>query len=144
SRASASRSPKRPPKPASAWRSAATRRAAPSSSPSPSRPRRVSPSCSDGRATLQAALEALCADPLAPAANGARLALGRLHDAAGDGARARVHYAIGTFLDPTGLAAARWKELGPPEPWSIDPEALVHPSARGPLRDALVALAPHL
>ncbi len=98
----------------------------------------------DGRATLQAALEALCADPLAPAARGARLALGRLHDAAGDTARARVHYAVGTFIDPTGLAAARWKELGPPEPWSVDAESLVHPSARGPLRDALVALAPHV
>ncbi|HEX6835979.1 MAG TPA: tetratricopeptide repeat protein, partial [Polyangia bacterium] len=98
----------------------------------------------DGRATLQAALEALCADPLAPAANGARLALGRLHDAAGDTARARVHYAIGAFVDPTGLAAARYKELGPPEPWSVVPEQLVHPRAIGPLREALVALAPHV
>ncbi|HEX9105084.1 MAG TPA: hypothetical protein VF997_22890, partial [Polyangia bacterium] len=101
----------------------------------------------DGRATLQAALEALCAGSSAtasPAAAGARLALGRLHDAAGDSARARVHYAIGAFVDPAGLAAARYRELGTPEPWSVLPEQLVHPSAIGPLRDALVALAPHV
>lgn len=100
----------------------------------------------DGRASLQQALEALCTGPLmaSPAAAGARLALGRLHDAAGDTARARVHYAIGAFVDPTGLAAARYKELGAPEPWSVVPEQLVHPSAIGPLRDALVALAPHV
>ncbi len=98
----------------------------------------------DGRATLQAALEVLCAEPTAPVAAGARLALGRLHDAAGDTARARVHYAIGSFIEPTGLAAARWKDLGPPEPWSVAREELVHPRAIGPLRDALVALAPHV
>jgi hypothetical protein len=81
---------------------------------------------------------------VAPLTAGARLALGRLHDAAGDTTRARVHYAVAAFVDPTGLAAARWKELGAPDPWSIAPEELVHPTARGPLRDALVALAPHI
>ena len=100
----------------------------------------------EGRATLQAALETLCAGQsmLAPLAAGARLALGRLHDAAGDTTRARVHYAVAAFVDPTGLAAARYKEVGPPDPWSVAPEELVHPTARGPLRDALVALAPHI
>jgi hypothetical protein len=81
------------------------------------------------------------------------VALGRLHDtaaaAASDAAarrvdfgRARVHYAVAAFVEPTGLAAARLRELGPPEPFALTEEQAVHPSARGHLREALVALAP--
>ena len=96
----------------------------------------------EGRAQLQAALELLIDDATTATAAGARLALGRLHDAAGDTARARVHYSVGAFLEPAGLAAARLRELGPAEPFSVAPEALAHPRALGPLRDALTALAP--
>jgi tetratricopeptide (TPR) repeat protein len=95
-----------------------------------------------GRADLQAALELRLSDVPARAAGGTRLALARLHDAAGDTARARVHYAVAAFVEPTGLGAARLRELGPPEPFALGEDDAAHPSARGPLRDALVALAP--
>ncbi|MGZ3427522.1 MAG: tetratricopeptide repeat protein, partial [Polyangia bacterium] len=100
----------------------------------------------EGRAKLQEALESLCTGQSMATASaaGARLALGRLHDAAGDTARARVHYAVAAFVEPAGLAAARLRELGPAEPWSVAPDELVHPRALGTLRDALVALAPHV
>jgi Tfp pilus assembly protein PilF len=98
----------------------------------------------EGRGTLQDALESLLADPTSALAAGARLALARLHDAAGDTARARVHYAVGSFIEPASLAAIRLRELGPPEPLTLAPEQLVHPTAIGPLHDAMVALAPLL
>jgi hypothetical protein len=95
-----------------------------------------------GRADLQAALEACLVDPTARAANGTRLGLARLHDAAGDLDRARVHYSIAAFVEPSGLAATRLRELGAPEPFALSVDDAVHPAAIGALRDALVALAP--
>jgi Tfp pilus assembly protein PilF len=106
-----------------------------------------------GRAALIVALEDLLGIG-GRLALGARLALGRLHDMEsagkrGDEARARVHYAVHAFVDPAGLAAERLRELPPPSPLilgegpgAIDAAELVHPSARGSLRDALVGLAP--
>src|SRR5262249_27348749 len=75
---------------------------------------------------------------------GARPAMARLFDQAGDERRARVHYGVLASVDPTGLAAHRLRELGPSGPLAVDAEERVHPSARGSLRDALAALAPHL
>ncbi|MDB4970575.1 MAG: Tetratricopeptide 4 [Myxococcales bacterium] len=98
----------------------------------------------EGRGNLQIALETILGDPTGPLVAGARLALARLHDAAGDIARARVHYAVGTFVEPASLAAIRLRELGPPEPITLPPEAIVHPDAIGPLHDAMAALAPLL
>jgi hypothetical protein len=106
-----------------------------------------------GRAELMTALEALLLEPARRVAQGARVALGRLHDTAAaaatdasarrlDFGRARVHYAVAAFVEPTGLAAARLRELGPPEPFTLVEEQAVHPAARGHLREALVALAP--
>jgi tetratricopeptide (TPR) repeat protein len=95
-----------------------------------------------GRSELAAALEAMLLEPAAQSAQGARLALARLHEAANQLARARVYYALAAFVEPASLGAARLRELGPPEPLSLSPEQLIHPSARGPLREALVELAP--
>jgi hypothetical protein len=75
---------------------------------------------------------------------GARMAMARLYDQAGDERRARVHYGVLAFVEPNGLAGHRLRELGPSAPLEVDAEERAHPSARGSLRDALVALAPHL
>jgi hypothetical protein len=75
---------------------------------------------------------------------GARLTMARLFDQSGDWRRARVHYAVLSFVEPNGLAAHRLRELGPPTTLSVDAGEHAHPSARGSLRDALAALAPHL
>jgi tetratricopeptide (TPR) repeat protein len=73
---------------------------------------------------------------------GARLALGRLYDISGDVVRARLQYGVLTFVDPLAPAGTRLRELGAPTPLMIPPEQLVHPSALGPLRDALGAIGP--
>ena len=75
---------------------------------------------------------------------GARLSVARLSDQAGEQRRARMHYGVLAFVDPYGLGAHRLRELGPPVALSVDREELVHPTARGSLRDALAALAPHV
>ncbi len=98
-----------------------------------------------GRADLQSALELHLGDATGRSAMGTRLALARLHDAAGDLDRARVHYSIAAFVEPTELAAARLRDLGPPEPFALSVDDAVYPAAAvGTLRDALVALAPLL
>jgi hypothetical protein len=76
---------------------------------------------------------------------GARLMLARLYDGANDLERARLHYGVLTFIDPLGPAGTRLRELGPSsplEPFLEISEAMVHPSAAGPLRDALCVLGP--
>ena len=83
--------------------------------------------------------------PAAPGAAGARLALGRLHDAAGDTARARVHYAIGAFVDPTRPRRPRaTRSSGRPSRGRSCPSSWCIRARIGPLRDALGALAPHV
>jgi tetratricopeptide (TPR) repeat protein len=80
----------------------------------------------------------------APQDLGARLVMARLCDQAGYERHARVHYGVLAFVKPNGLGANRLRELGPASPLQADPEEYAHPSARGSLRDALAALAPHL
>jgi tetratricopeptide (TPR) repeat protein len=97
-----------------------------------------------GRLTLSTELEGLLGHG-GRLALGARLALARQHDLEGaskrgDEARARVHYAVHAFVDPSGLGAERLRELPPLAP--LEQAEVAHPSARGSLRDALVALAP--
>ncbi len=75
---------------------------------------------------------------------GARLALARVYDQAGQALKARVHYGVLAFVDANGLGAQRLRELGPATPIAVDADERVHPSARGSLRDALAALAPHV
>jgi tetratricopeptide (TPR) repeat protein len=91
----------------------------------------------------QALLNALTEQVAArPSDLGARQALGRLHDLGGDVSRARMQYGVITFVDPLGPAGTRLRELPPAQPLRVSTEELVHPSARGPLRDALIALGP--
>jgi tetratricopeptide (TPR) repeat protein len=91
----------------------------------------------------KALLSALREQVLArPADLGARQALGRLYDLNGDVTRARLQYAVLTFVDPLGPAGTRLRELPPAQPLHMSPEELIHPTARGPLRDALTALGP--
>src|SRR5262249_24086150 len=49
---------------------------------------------------------------------------------------------VPAFVDWTGPAARRLRELPAPEPLRIADERLVHPRARGTLRDAMSALGP--
>jgi tetratricopeptide (TPR) repeat protein len=95
-----------------------------------------------GRVALVEALREALRDY--PEDLGARLALARIHDQMSDLYKARVHYGVLAFVDGNGLGAHRLKELGPPTPLTVDAAELVHPSARGPLREALAALAPHV
>jgi tetratricopeptide (TPR) repeat protein len=96
----------------------------------------------NGRAALTDALKAELAE--CPDDLGSRLALARLHDTGGEFLRARMHYAVLCFVDPQGQGQHRLRELGPPSPLAVDDEERVHPRARGSLRDALSALAPHV
>ncbi len=93
-----------------------------------------------GRQGLIGALRVLLQEK--PAHLGARQALGRLYDTTGDLLRARTQYAVLTFVDPLGPAGTRLREMGPPNPLTVEPSQLVHPSARGQLRDALTAIGP--
>jgi tetratricopeptide (TPR) repeat protein len=98
-----------------------------------------------GEAGRRALIDALRAQlRLSPDDLGARLALARLYDVGGESRHAQLHYAVPAFVDAGGRAAARLRELGAPLSLPLSEEQLVHPSARGPLRDALVALAPLL
>src|SRR5262249_36940533 len=72
-----------------------------------------------------------------PAELGLRLAFGRLYELMGEPAHARMQYAVPAFVDWTGAAARRARELPPPQTLRVDAERAVHPSARGPLREAL-------
>lgn len=94
----------------------------------------------DGRRALIGALERLL--EAAPGKAVARLCLARLYEHVRLAGRAHLHYAVLAFVDRGSLAAARLSALPPPEPLRLDARELIHPSARGPLRDALTQLGP--
>jgi len=73
-----------------------------------------------------------------------RLCIARIYDLANDVARARLHYGVLSYVDPQSPAAMRLRELGPATPLPIPDAARIHPSAAGPLRDALAVAGPHI
>ncbi len=101
-----------------------------------------------GRQALTLALrERLLGDPTHQAA---RRALGRLHELMGETAQARLHYGVLAFIDESSATARHLDAMAPTGPLAgplAGPKSahdVVHPSARGSLREALVLLAPHL